>query len=152
MKVTIKNSDRTSLNKGILLKLIKKYCQSVKQDIVVSFDHRIKTFGYYVYDTKKKKHIIKISVHGCTYSDRGTKLDKEAEKYATISTLLHELKHAIQKEECGKSFWNKDYSSALDVINPEAADFYSVCEIEARIYENKNILQAVEFYNSQEPQ
>lgn len=74
-------------------------------------------------------------------------VDKNGEKYQALATTLHELKHAIQKEELGLDFWKRNYSCAIEIKDTSLADFYSQCEIEARSFENSNILLGVSIYN-----
>lgn len=104
-----------------------------------------KTIGYYVFDVKKRTHIIRVSPR---LNKAKTNGDVNAEKYQLVSTVLHELRHAQQKEELGVEFWRKHYNNAADVIQPAFSDFYSECEIDARTFENANVLSAVEFYTS----
>jgi len=147
MNLTIRHISRTSLNEEAYRKLLKKYFSKLKNDTILSFDLRIKDFGYYIYDLSNEIHHIKLSPILNSYNDNGIKLDEGAEKYNLISSTLHEFFHATQKEELGKDFFSKKFGCAKDIENPDAADFYSTCEVEARSFENKNILEAVSFYN-----
>jgi hypothetical protein len=150
MNVEVRHTDRTCLNEKAYIKLVRKYAK-LKYKLIISFDDRIKAYGQYNFDPNKRTHIIKISpkrnktvqeesVDETVYKIKT--VDSNGEKYQLISTTLHELKHAIQKEELGEAFWNKHYSAATDIKNKGLADFYSECEAEARIYENTNILRS----------
>lgn len=117
----------------------------------------LKIIGQYYFDTKKRTHTIRISPKkNKTVLENSVvqnvfkvkTVDSEAEKYQLISTVLHEIKHALQKEERGIDFWNAKYSCASDIKNNSLKDFYSECEIEARTFEHTNMLNAVETYNN----
>jgi len=148
MNIVFKYLDRSCLDEDGLKRIIKKYGSALKYDVVVVFDLRIRDFGTYEFSSTKRKHIIRISPIKCCYNDDGSRKNKSVEKYEVISALIHELRHAQQKEELGHEFWSKKYSLRSDIISKFASDFYSPCEVDARLYENRNILQAVELYNS----
>jgi hypothetical protein len=99
----------------------------------------LKIIGQYIFDAKKRTHIIRISPK---LNKAKTNGDSNAEKYQLVSTVLHEVRHAQQKEERGMEFWRKRYNTAVDVIHPAFSDFYSECEIDARTFENANVLSA----------
>jgi hypothetical protein len=61
--------------------------------------------------------------------------------------LLHELKHAQQKEEMRQNFWKDKNCKNAEIQEESLSTEYSTVEIQARIHENKNILEAVEYYN-----
>jgi hypothetical protein len=104
----------------------------------------LKDFGQYKFHEEKKVHIIRISPSRHKYR---TYSDENAQKFQFISTTLHELRHASQKEDLGAEFWSKSYSYSKQIDNPDFSEFYSKCEVDARIYENKHVLPAVEAYN-----
>lgn len=104
----------------------------------------LKIFGQYKFDFEKKQHIIRISPKKNKHK---TYSDENAQKFQFISTTLHELKHAMQKEEFGAGFWSKAYSSSKQINEPDFSEFYSKCEVDARVFENENVLSAVETYN-----
>jgi len=147
MEIYIRHLYKTCLQESAYIKLIKKYASKLEYDILIVFDLRIKDYGNYIFDSKKKLHSIKISPNKCGFTDEGVKLDDGAEKYHLISTTIHEIYHALQYEELGREFWNKKYGCATEITHPDTADFFSKCEIDARAYENKNLLQAVEYYS-----
>jgi hypothetical protein len=102
-------------------------------------------FGQYKFNDEKKIHIIRISPRRHKYK---TYSDENAQKFQFISTTLHELRHASQKEELGTTmFWSRSYGYSKQIDNPNFSEFYSKCEVDARIYENKHVLPAVEAYN-----
>jgi len=146
MEIKIKNIDRTFLDKDSFLRLIRKYSKLTK-DLDLSFDARLTSvLGNYRYDDDKKRHIIKLSLINCKYSNKA-ELSKAGEKYNFISTLLHELKHAQQKEEMRQNFWKDKNCKNAEIQEESLSTEYSTVEIQARIHENKNILEAVEYYN-----
>jgi HSP90 family molecular chaperone len=148
MNIEIRHLDRTFLQEEALLKVIKKYSHNLNYNILISFDKKISGYGLYNFDLKKKCHIIKISLTNCCFTENEERLDTNSEKYNLISTLIHELCHANQKETLGSTkFWSNKYGCAKFVKNEFLAGFYSKSEVEARIYENKHVLQAVELYN-----
>jgi hypothetical protein len=147
MSVTLRYFDRTSLQEEAYLKLIKKYASKIKKDIIITFDYRLACFGNYNYDQKLNCHIIKISVKKCC-KHKGLPLEEVVQKYNLISTTIHELYHAQKQEELGqKKFWGDYYGKCQDIEDPDWSDFYSLCEVETRAYENKNVLSAVEYYD-----
>ena len=148
MNVKLKYLDRTCLQEDAFIKLVRKYGSKLTHDVLIIFDLRIKDFGLYMFDGKKKIHTIQISPTRCNLSFEGTKLDPAATKYHLISTAIHELFHAQQYENMRGSFWSKKYRCADEISNAGVAEFFSVCEVEARTHENQNILQAVEYYTS----
>lgn len=116
----------------------------------------LKIIGQYSFDPLKRLHVIRISPKKSKIIQEDSmdeniytvkNVDKNGEKYQAISTTLHELKHAMQKEEMGQNFWDKKYACAKDIKNSSLSDFYSQCEVEARSFENLNIIAAIEFYN-----
>jgi len=151
MNIKIRYFKRTSLEKKAFEKVIRKYAK-LKYDILIVFDLRIKCFGTHAWNDKKRCHIIRISPTKCKiHIDEdnlsGVRLGPAAEKYRIISTLLHELRHAQQKEELGSRYYNEKYDSIEEITNPQVASWYSECERDARIFEDKNIESAVELYD-----
>jgi hypothetical protein len=147
MSVTLRYFDRTSLQEEAYLKLIKKYASKIKKNITITFDYRLACFGNYNYDEKTNSHIIKISIKKCC-KHKGLPLEKNIQKYNLIATTIHELFHAQKQEELGqKKFWSDYYGKCQDIDDPDWSDFYSLCEVETRAYENKNVLPAVEYYD-----
>lgn len=147
MNFVVRNIERTCLNSEAYVKLLRKFGVGIENDVVISFDLRLKNYGSYRYNSSKKKHIILISPTECK-KEEDVKLSSMDETYNLISTTLHELKHAMQQEELKAALWSKKYSCAKHVRNPLMAEFYSVSEVDARVFENKSLLSAVEFYNS----
>jgi hypothetical protein len=148
MNITLRHFERTSLNEQAFLKLVKKYAHNLMHDVVISFDNRISTYyGEHSYDSDKKIHFIKISPKKCTKFEKKI-IDAHGQKYNFLSTVIHELKHASQQDQLGREFWSRQYSCAKGVKNLAAAEFYSEKEIEARIFENENVVAAVEYYDS----
>lgn len=138
MMVKINNIDRTCLDESAYKKVIWKYSTNLMHDVLIVFDGRLKDQGSWFF--KKKKHIIRICP---SFADKS---DKVGSYYHLISTTLHELRHAQQYEEQKKTFWNKKFSLTEGVKDPTDSRFFSKCEIDARIYENQNIVNAVAYY------
>jgi hypothetical protein len=139
-KVEIRYIEKTSLNEASYLKLVRRF-KKIKHNLVIVFDRRIKSFGTHIYDSKKRTHIIRISPKVNSNQDKGV------EKYHLLSTTLHELHHAQQKENKGAEYWSKKYRQAIDVENSFYSDYFSECELEARAYEHQNTAKAIELYN-----
>lgn len=148
MEIHIRNIDRTCLEESAYLKLVKKYSSKLKHDVFISFDFRVKSYALYQFHPQRKVHLVKISPNTCGFTENGAKLDDGAEKYNLIASTIHELYHAQQYEELRQKFWNKRYSCASDISHRDSADFFSECEVDARRYENENLLPAIEYYNS----
>ena len=148
MDFELRHLYRTCLQEEAYRKLLKKYSTNFTYDTVIVFDLRIKDYGQYIFDQENRVHLIRVSPAKCGFTEEGIKLDESAEKYNLIATTIHELFHARQKEELGSKFWNKSYSCASQITNQDFAAFYSECELEARVYENKNLAQAVQYYDS----
>jgi hypothetical protein len=149
--ITIRHIERTCLDCDAFEKLIESY-SGLEHDILVVFDKRISCLGMHTYDYEKKLHTIRISPVQNKFNPDSDgdpiKLDVEAEKHNLISTMLHELTHAHQREALKQSFFKYDYRRSQTIRNPEMAEFYSPVELEARTYETENILEAVEKYDS----
>lgn len=153
MEIKIKNLYRTCLDERAFEKLIKRYCKKFKYDILIVFDLRIRDYGNYNFDATKSRHIVKISPNSCGFSDDGVKLDFGAEKYLLIATLLHELRHASQYEKMGRNkFWNEKFGCTNEIQHPSSNEYFSLCEVDARAFENKHILSAVKYYNDCVPE
>jgi len=150
--ITVRHIEKTCLESEPFFKLCKKHASKLEKDLLIVFDLRIGCYGTHWFDSKKQLHIIRISPEKCRHyrDEKGVikKLDLEAEKYNIISTVVHEIRHAQQKEEMGISYWNKKCHYAEEIRNPGYKSYYSEIEADARTYENKYVLSAVEFYNS----
>lgn len=153
MEIEVRHIDRVNLEVEPFKKVVKKYVRTDKEILIV-FDKRITSFGVHQYDSKTKKHIIRISpdkvarpagyCHNCSDSFS----DPSAIKYNVISTLVHELGHINQFEELGwQTYLSHKFSCQRDIKNSDWADYYSPAEQDARRYEHKHSLQAVEYYN-----
>ena len=151
MEIIIKNLYRTCLEEKAFVKLVKKYSKKFKYSIVISFDLRIRDYGNYNFDSTKNCHLIKISPQNCSFANDGEKLDFGAEKHLLITTFLHELRHAWQYEKMGWKFWNKKFGCASEIEHPSSTEYFSKCEVDARQFENRHILNAVEYYNGCAP-
>ena len=147
MKVEYRHLDRTCLDEIALSKLLKRYTKNFKYDILFVFDLRIKDYGNYIFDISNNRHWIKISPNQCGFTDAGIKLEPEAEKYNLLATILHEVRHAQQYEKMGYKFWNSKFSCTAEIKNPDSSEYFSEIEVAAREFENKHILNSVEYYN-----
>jgi len=139
--IIFKHIERTALEEEALSKLIRKHT-STQKDILVVFDKRMKdTYGSYIWNSEKNLHEIRISPVKFEYKDRTYKI------YEMISTIIHECKHLQQREDLGhQTFNSKKFGCNRDIKHKEASELYSQCEVEARIYEAKNVLESVDFY------
>ncbi len=152
MAVRIKHIDKTCLQEKPLLAVIKKHLRSEK-DLDIVFDRRLRDcMGWYWYDETRRTHLIKVSpvVHEYHDFDVRKPLDNESRKYKFVSTILHELRHIQQKEELGKSYYNKNYCKNKNLTSAFPAYFYAEAELDARAYELQNISEAMEIYKSLE--
>jgi len=139
MKIEIRNIP-TCLDEAAYLRLVRRF-KKIKQRLVIVFDKRLKCYGQCEYNSKKRIHTIRIS------PKVNSNADKVTEKYHYLSTTLHELRHAQQKEAKGSEFWSKKYRQAADIKNEAYAEFFSECELDARAYEAQNTAKAIELYN-----
>jgi hypothetical protein len=148
--VTIRYIERTCLEEEALKKVVERYTKTDKEVLVI-FDMRIKDYGDYVYDEKKRRHVIRISPAMHLYESfepKSRMLTKEGQKVRLLATLLHECRHIQQKEELGRTFYTIAYCRNTAIHDTRVSEDYSECEIDARVYENKNVLAAVEYYDS----
>lgn len=148
MLVKIKYINKTILILEPFIKIVEKF-NLLKKDVCISFDNRLNCYGNYLWNNKKQIHHIKISPCCCSNilkNDKKIELDKMSKIYNYISTTLHELKHAEQREHMGDNFFNTSFNHASKIKNSSLAEWYSRCEIEARTYENNCIHSAVEMY------
>lgn len=131
MLASIKNLKRTPLDERPFQIVAEVYSEDIVCPIRIIFDNRIKDYG--THEFKDREHIIRIS----------PKTNKEV--YSIFSTLLHEIQHARQIEQKGKRFYNKkaDFNSSKD---EGVSEYYSPSEVEARVYENLHVLDAVSLY------
>jgi hypothetical protein len=151
--IEVRYIERTSLEKEPLKKTIQKFAKVLKQDILVVFDLRIKGFGSHTWDGEDRRHIIRVSPIRCKFHQDESKgeevrLGPAAEKYRLVSTILHEIRHAQQKEKLGYKFYHEHYETVEEITNPHVSTWFSECERDARIYEDKNIEDAIDFYDS----
>lgn len=138
--IEIRNIEKTKLNKEAFISLVEKYSNTEK-DILIFFDARISDCGQYVYNSKKKRHEIKISPTKLMFNDAAS------QTYEFTATLLHELKHLQQQEELGtNTLFSKRLSCNPKIKNQEGSDYFSSREIDARIFEELKLTEATEFY------
>jgi hypothetical protein len=149
MAIEILGIEKSCLEYDRYFKLIKKYTASLKQDVSISFDLRLKSiYGNHCFDYETKKHIIKISPIMCS-KDGDARIDEEAQKYNYIAVTIHEIKHAMQQEKLGSLYESKKFSTNKKIKHSSMSEYYSILEIEARIFEEQNVNSAVEYYNNQ---
>lgn len=145
-KIEIRHHERVSVDRLALEKVIKKFSK-VKNNVVVSFDNRISDYGQYFFEPKKKAHTIKISPRKNILDTNGSLLSSESSKYQIISTLLHEMRHAQQKESVGSVFNRFSYYFNKRIKETYFSYFFSECELDARKYEVTHINSAIKMYN-----
>ena len=149
--LAIRYIDRVNLKESAFLSVLKKYIKELKleRDISVVFDKRIKGFGSYSYSLKTQSHIIRINPKNREEQENGRAGPwEEADKFNIIATVLHEMYHAHQYEVRGTSYYNSSFEGVRKITNPGWSEWYSHRELEARIFEYKNIREAVRYYNS----
>ena len=149
-KIKIKNIESTCLKADALKEVIVKFYSSEK-DLEIVFDKRIKdSYGWYFYDEARHVNLIRVSplLHQFHDCDVRKPITAETQKYTYISTILHELRHAQQRDEWGKSFYSKEYCRNKNLIDSYAAYHFTEIEIDACIYELQHVLEAVKIYNS----
>lgn len=143
--ITFRNTHHTSLNNQGLITVVAKYAKQLKlcKNIDIVFDKRlVKVNGYHSFNVSKQCHLIQIS----------PRLDENecgiAFKFKIISVILHELRHAQQRERNHHMVHaSKKKSFASNISSLELASWYSIQETDARSYENKNIHGAVKIYD-----
>ena len=145
--IKINHIERTPLKKEGLSLMIESIFKS-KNSILISFDNRISDLGSYHFDAINKVHIILISpIINWISPD----LEIYSEQYAKrkfVSTLLHELRHAFQRETMGMSKFRSEKFS-IDPTKKTIEDkiYFSPCEKDARDFEKKNIQRALKIYH-----
>ena len=140
MNIKIKNIKKTKLNERVLLKTIKKF-SNLKKDILLIFTDRLTYYGKYTYVSKKKIHQIEISTIVFRYAESTARI------YEMIGSILHELKHAEQQEKLGfLKMMSNSFHKNCRIKGSGASEFFSVCESEARIAEEVNLMPAAEYY------
>ena len=132
MQITLNNASGSNLHTPAFLKVAQHFAKKLSYNVTITFDNRIVDYGSYIFNRKTKEHIIKLSL--------GLKLDK----YGFISTLLHEVRHALQYEKHGQKYLNL---VADDAQSKASANYYSPSEIDARTYESKNLTKAINIYD-----
>lgn len=140
MNIEIKNIEKTKLKRYPLLKTIEKF-SGLKKDIRLVFTSRLSYYGRYTYISKEKIHKIEISTIIFQYAEKNARI------YEMIGSILHELKHAEQQEVLGSmKMMSVKFHKNKKIKGSEASDFFSICENEARIAEEINLMPAVDYY------
>lgn len=153
-KVEVRYIDRTCLERDAYIKTVQKYANDLKYDVSIVFDKRLVNYGTHMFIPRKKIHIIRLSPKKNKTAKKShltvetVRIGCVGEKFNLIASTIHELKHAQQSEKLGEKFWDENWGYVSEIKNPEISEWYSECEIEARIYENKNIRSAVKLYDS----
>ena len=128
---------------------MRKYIRSCN-NVHIIFDKKMKDYGSYVYDLGK--HTINISsvVHKHPNGSRSGKLlQKKIQTMEMISTFLHELRHMQQRKRLRNKFFLDGYcKSAFIKTDDYYRAHFSKRETDARVYEEKNVLRAANFYFS----
>ena len=138
--IEIRNINKTRLNRIALIKVIKKFSH-IKRNVLISFDGRLKAYGDYFYSAVDKRHEIRVSLKKYHFKN------PQGRVVEMIGTILHELEHAQQQEAFGTLvFMSKKFSANKNIKSQSASDYFSVRECSARLYEEKNILRAAEYY------
>ena len=107
----------------------------------------------YTYCNRTKRHLIKISTqHNKFDDDLGLALEQalpeDAQCMNYLSSFLHEVRHTQQMEEKGAAaFYAEKYNHNKFIRDKDFAADSSECELDARAYENKNLMEAAEYYN-----
>ncbi len=149
MAVKIRGIEKTCLDEGALLAVVSKHYRSDK-NLEIVFDRRIKdSYGWFAYDADRKLNLIRVSpiLHQYQDCDVRKPISAEAQKYKYISTILHELRHTQQLDELGSYYYSKEYCRNK-LAEAHHAYYYTEREVDARTYELKHVLSAVEIYNS----
>ena len=146
MKIEVRHIDNTCLKEVGFIKVVKKYGR-IKKDVLIVFDKRIKYLGLHGFDAKSKKHIIRLSPILSKIDERGNIISNSAEKYNLLSTILHELRHCQQLEELRSKYWDENYGANERIKEKDISVEFSEAESDARMYENKYILEAVKLYD-----
>lgn len=140
MKIEIRNIKKTKLNQSSLVKVIEKY-SNLHKKVRLIFTSRLNYCGRYTYISKQKTHQIELSVVAYQFADQVARI------YEIIGSLLHELRHAEQQEKLGGAkMMSKQFHGNSRIKASGASDFFSICESEARIAEETNLMSAVDYY------
>lgn len=143
MRISIRNIEKSELSEGAYLRLVEHFCQELKlkKDVSISFDDRLTCYGLSYFDNAKDRHIVRISPK----KNKEAGSDFEAKKWDFISTTIHELRHLYQHEVQKSSKKSNRHTSKIK--NEKSKTWYSEDEIDARLYEDQNIYDAVKIYD-----
>ena len=149
--IVISGIEKTPLDKNALEKVVKKYIgyKNRNKNISIFFVNNISDYGNYVFHNRR--HIIKISAshHKHENGDFNNikKLNERCQTYEFLSTILHEIKHVLQRIEIGGKSVNDSFilNNHLKPIK-SLCKHYSKCELGARMFEAMHILEAVAIY------
>lgn len=150
MEITIKHIENTILDEKATLELVKKYCK-LKKDVYISFSTHLKDYGYYQWDKKNKRHTIFINYENCKKDflrKSKQEYDTDIQLHLLIGTILHELRHAQQKEKLKYKFKDDKYTCTVYIEDFSYSEYFSRCETDARVYENRHLNNAIELYHS----
>ena len=149
--IVISGIEKTPLDKNALEKVVKKYIgyKNRNKNISIFFVDNIPDYGNYM--LYNRQHIIKISA-SCHKHENGDfnnikKLNERCQTYEFLSTILHEIKHFLQRIEIGCKSVNDSFilNKNLEPIK-SLCKHYSKSELGARMFEAKYILEAVAIY------
>ena len=117
--ITFRNAHHTNLDKSGLIAVVAKYAKHLKlqKNIDIVFDKRLaKVIGYHSFNADKQCHQIQISP---ALDDNEC---NAAFKFRIISTILHELRHAQQREQNHHMVHSsKKQSFVSEIADPELA-------------------------------
>jgi HSP90 family molecular chaperone len=151
MELTLRHTETTILEEKALIEVVKKYSK-LKKDIYISFTTHIQDYGYYYWDKKNKRHTIFINPDLCKrdYFKRSkAEYDKDIQTHLLIGTIIHELRHAQQKEKLKYKYDNdQKYVCTVFIEDFSYSEYFSQREADARVYENRHINNAMQLYHS----
>lgn len=140
MNIDIRDIKKAKLNKQALIKVIKRFYK-LRKNVRLVFKRSLSCCGLYTYLSKQKTHRVEVSTTSYKFSDRNARI------YEMIGTILHELKHAEQQERLGiAKMMGSKFHGNHRIKSYWASDFFSICENEARIAEETNLMSAVDYY------
>ena len=144
----VKYANRTVLNEQAIRFLVRKFFKT-RRNVSISFDLRIKDYGSYTYDSKTMTHKILISPtlnQICPVTDE--MYSKQYSERKLISTLLHEIRHAQQREKYGLVYFkSSEFAINENMPNAASAIYNAPREKDARRYEKRKIKKALKLYS-----
>lgn len=134
-RIEVRFLERTSLDPSGFTKVVEHFGKRIRLPMIITFDNR-PNGNFATHELVNDRHRIHIYVKSFPI------YDAVGMAWDFISMLLHEMKHAMQHENAQE---NKNF---IPSKHDEPQYWYSDLEIEARIFQDRNIRQAMRIYGA----